>query len=50
MSGGATALETVNERNQTHYIRKIAGTGANVYWLDAGWYAGNEGAIFFYKL
>ncbi len=43
MSGGSSALETVNEHNQLDYIRKIAGTGANVYWLDAGWYAGPEG-------
>jgi len=44
MSGGASALETVNEKNQLDYIEKIAGTGAQVYWLDAGWYAGPEGA------
>lgn len=43
MSGGSSALETVNERNQTDYIQKIAGTGAEVYWLDAGWYTGNKG-------
>ncbi len=43
MSGGSSALETVNEQNQTDYIRKIAGSGVEVYWLDAGWYAGNEG-------
>ena len=43
MSGGSSALETVNERNQVDYIRKIAGTGATVYWLDAGWYDGPEG-------
>ncbi len=43
MSGGSSALETVNERNQLDYIHKITGTGAEVYWLDAGWYAGNEG-------
>jgi len=43
MSGGSSALETVNERNQLDYIQKIAGSGAEVYWLDAGWYAGNEG-------
>jgi len=40
MSGGSSALETVSEKNQVDYIRKISGTGANVYWLDAGWYAG----------
>ncbi len=43
MSGGSSALETVSEKNQLDYIRKIAGTGANIYWLDAGWYAGPEG-------
>ncbi len=43
MSGGSSALETVNERNQVDFIRKISGTGVGVYWLDAGWYAGNEG-------
>lgn len=44
MSGGASTLETVSERNQIDYIKKIAKTGAEVYWLDAGWYAGPEGA------
>lgn len=44
MAGGSSALETVNERNQLDYIRKIAGTGAQVYWLDAGWYHGPAGA------
>ena len=44
MSGGSSALETVNEKNQVDFIRKIAGTGADVYWLDAGWYAGPDGA------
>ena len=43
MSGGSSALETVNERNQLDYIRKIVGSGVEIYWLDAGWYAGNEG-------
>lgn len=43
MSGGSTSLETVNEKNQVDYIRKIAGTGAEVYWLDAGWMAGKTG-------
>jgi alpha-galactosidase len=43
MSGGSSALETVNERNQLDYISKIAGSGAEVYWLDAGWYAGPKG-------
>jgi alpha-galactosidase len=43
MSGGSSALETVTEINQLDYIRKIAGTGANVYWLDAGWYNGPPG-------
>jgi alpha-galactosidase len=43
MSGGSTSLETVNERNQIDFIRKIAGTGAGVYWLDAGWMAGDKG-------
>jgi len=42
MSGGSSALETVSEKNQVDYIQKIAGTGANVYWLDAGWYDGPE--------
>lgn len=44
MSGGSSALETVNERNQTDFIRKIAGTGAEVYWMDAGWSAGYDGS------
>jgi alpha-galactosidase len=48
MSGGSTSLETVNERNQTDYIRKIAGTGAGVYWLDAGWMAGNKGVPWYW--
>jgi alpha-galactosidase len=43
MSGGSTSLETVNEKNQIDFIRKIAGTGAEVYWLDAGWMAGAKG-------
>ena len=45
MSGGSSALETVNEKNQSDFIHKIAGTGAEIYWLDAGWYAGSEGAF-----
>jgi alpha-galactosidase len=44
MSGGSSALETVNEKNQIDYIHKITGTGAEVYWLDAGWYSGPQGA------
>ena len=44
MSGGSSALETVSEKNQVDFIRKIAGTGAEVYWLDAGWYAAPKGA------
>lgn len=38
MSGGSVGLEGVNERNQLDYIAKIAGTGAETYWMDAGWY------------
>lgn len=48
MSGGSTSLETVNEKNQVDYIRKIAGTGAEVYWLDAGWMAGNKGVPWYW--
>ena len=44
MCGGSSAAETYNETNQVDFIRKIAGTGADVYWLDAGWYAGPDGA------
>jgi len=44
MLGGSSALETVNERNQLDFIQKIAGSGAEVYWLDAGWYDGPVGA------
>jgi alpha-galactosidase len=39
MSGCASILDSINEKNQIDYIRKIAGCGANVYWLDAGWSA-----------
>jgi alpha-galactosidase len=42
-SGGANRLEDKNESNQLDYIKKIAGTGANLYWLDAGWY--QEGVL-----
>ena len=45
MCGGSSAAETVNETNQVDFIRKIAGTGANVYWLDAGWYPVPDGAL-----
>jgi alpha-galactosidase len=48
MSGGSTSLETVNEKNQLDFVRKIAGTGAGVYWLDAGWMAGGRGVPWYY--
>lgn len=37
MSGCAATLGGVNEKNQVDFIQKIAGSGANVYWLDGGW-------------
>jgi alpha-galactosidase len=36
--GGAYSLEGVNEDNQKRAVREVAGTGAEVYWIDAGWY------------
>ena len=42
--GGAASYEGVNETNQMKLIKDIAGTGANTYWLDAGWYGnGSDG-------
>jgi alpha-galactosidase len=37
MSGCAATLGGVNEKNQVDFIQKMAGCGANVYWLDGGW-------------
>jgi len=36
--GGASSLEGVCEENQLSTIKAIAGTGADIYWMDAGWY------------
>ena len=37
-NGGSATLESVNEANQKKLIETVSGTGAEVYWLDAGWY------------
>ena len=38
VAGNLYALEKVSEENQIEVIRKVSGCGANLYWIDAGWY------------
>jgi alpha-galactosidase len=36
--GGASTLEGVTEQRLTSTIKAVNGTGADIFWVDAGWY------------